>query len=78
MFISNMTMFCMEEGIDVSYTSCFPRKVELWKDVPYVKYRPLLLMSLGYSERYRYEDLEKSGELQDDIKPNIDEVIKWI
>jgi len=78
MFISNMTMFCMEEGIDVSYTSCFPRRVALWKDVPYVKYRPLLLMSLGYSERYRYEDLEKSGELQDDIKPDIDKVIKWI
>ena len=78
MFISNMTMFCMEEGIDVSYTSCFPRRVELWKDVPYVKYRPLLLMSLGYSERYRYEDLEKRGELQDDIKPDIDKVIKWI
>jgi len=35
-------------------------------------------MSLGYSDRYRYEDLEERGELQDDIKPPIDEVIKWI
>ena len=78
MFISNMTMYCMEEGIDVSYTSCFPRDIKKWTDVPYVKYRPLLFMSLGYADRYRYEDLEERGELQDDIKPELPEVIKWI
>ena len=44
----------------------------------YVKYRPLLLMSLGYSERYRHEDLQENGELEDDIKPELPEVIKWI
>ena len=73
-----MTMYCMEENIDVSYTSCFPRDVQKWKDIPYVKYRPLLLMSLGYSERYRYEDLKDRNELQDDIKPDMKDVIKWI
>jgi len=62
----------------VSYTSCFPRDVRKWEDVPYVKYRPLLLMSLGYSERYRHEDLQENGELEDDIKPELPEVIKWI
>lgn len=51
MFASNLTMFCMEEGIDVSYTSCFPRDVKIWEDVRYVKYRPLLLMSIGYGDR---------------------------
>ena len=78
MFISNMSMYCLEENIDVSYTSCFPRDIKKWTDIPYVEYRPLLFMSLGYADRYRYEDLEERGELQDDIKPDIDKVIKWI
>ena len=78
MFISNLTMFCMEKDIDVSYTSCFPRQVSKWQDVPYVKYRPLLLMSLGYAERYRRQDLEDLGVSHEDVKPEMNEVIKWI
>jgi hypothetical protein len=35
-------------------------------------------MSLGYAKKYRYEDLIERNEILDDIKPDIDKVIKWI
>ena len=78
MFISNMTMFAIEENIDVSYTLCFPRDLKKWTNVSFINSKPILFMSLGYAKKYRYEILEKNNELQDDIKPDIKEVIKWI
>lgn len=78
LFTAHLSLYCIEENIDVSYTSCFPRNVEKWADVPFVKYRPCLLMSMGYAQRYREQDLKDAGILHEDIKPESNEVIQWI
>ena len=77
MFTSHLTLFCMEENIDVSYTACFPRQVKKWFNLPFIKQRPILLMSLGYGEEYRNDVLKKKGQLKKDYKPSKDTIISW-
>jgi len=35
-------------------------------------------MSIGYAERYRYEWLAETNRTKDDIKPEFDEIVKFI
>ena len=78
LFINHATMFAVDKGIDVSYTSCFPRQVKHWHKSPYVKWRPIILMSFGYGEIYRQDVMKEDGYAHMDIKPEMDKVIQWI
>ena len=71
MFAQNLTTFCMEEEIDISYCSCFQRDIKKWAELPFVKYQPRLLASLGYGDKYRRRNA-------DDLKPEPEEIIEWI
>ena len=71
MFAQNLTTFCMEEEIDISFCSCFVRDVKQWCDLPFIKYEPRLLVSLGYGDKYRRRN-------EDDLKPEPEEIIEWI
>tara|TARA_B100001057_G_scaffold296309_1_gene296504 strand:- start:20644 stop:21333 length:690 start_codon:yes stop_codon:yes gene_type:complete len=79
MFIQNLSSYLLEQNIDVSYTSCFFREIEKWHDIGLkdADYRPIVLMSAGYSELYRYEMLRSYGREKEDIKPEYEEIIKW-
>jgi hypothetical protein len=83
MFIQNLSSYLLEQNIDVSYTSCFSRDMKKWHKVGLTAadYRPIILMSAGYAKRYRYEILKLSmnrKDVKDDIKPEYEDVIKWI
>lgn len=79
MFSSHLTLFCMEQDIDVSYTVCMPSLVKHWQNLPFVKHRPIMLMSMGYGSRYRTQNLQAQGwKPKDDFKPEINEVVNWI
>ena len=71
MFAQNLTTFCMEEEIDISYCSCFKRSLKQWTELPFIKYEPRLLVSLGYGDKYRRRN-------EDDLKPEPEELIEWI
>ena len=78
-FAANLAMYCMEHDVDVSYAFCFPRDMKAWSEFKnYIEHRPFLLMTLGYGEEYRWQDLEIDGKLHLDIKPEIDKVVEWI
>jgi hypothetical protein len=79
MFIQNLTTYLLEYDIDVSYTSCFFRDIRKWRKAGLVhsKYRPSVLMSIGYKQEYRYEILKRWSRYEDDRKPEYDEIIKW-
>ena len=79
MFIQNLSSYLLEQNIDVSYTSCFFRDIKKWHDIGLrdADYRPIILMSAGYSELYRYEVLKSYGREKEDIKPEYKEIIKW-
>ena len=79
-FAANLTNYLLEAGLDMSYNSCFQRDVQSWHNVGLhmVKTRPILMISVGYGERYKRDDLKDWGMEKDDVKPEVDEIIKWI
>jgi len=79
-FAANLTNYLLEAGLDMSYNSCFRRDVKSWHNVGLhmVKTRPILMISVGYGERYKRDDLKDWGMEKDDVKPEADEIIKWI
>ena len=80
LFASNLTAALLSHDIDVSYNSCFIRDPEQWRlaGLKHVKYRPILMMSFGYAEKYRHECLKEWGFEGWDVKPEIDQIVKWI
>jgi len=79
-FSSNLGYYLLEEGLDISYNSCFRRQVEEWHKVglDMVKTRPISMISCGYASRYRRQDLKHNGKEKFDKKPEQKDIIKWI
>lgn len=79
-FAANLTVYLLENGLDMSYNSCFVRDKTVWQrsGFNWVTQDPILMMSVGYAERYRRQDLEDWGVSQDDYKPEIGDVIRWM
>ena len=78
MFFANLSLYLLEEGLDVSYNGCFKRDIKLWQEAGLdVKYKPLAMMSIGYAESYRKDQINMLEE-KFDLKPELKEIIKWI
>ena len=79
MFIQNLSSYLLEKDIDVSYTSCFYRDIKKWHDIGlnYAEYRPIILMTCGYAKYYRKDSIGIPL-IEQDKKPNKEEIIKWI
>jgi len=82
-FAANLTNYILEAGLDMSYNSCFRRNMDDWKRVglmsdKMVTHRPILMMSIGYAEKYRREVIKEWGREKQDIKPPLKDIIKWI
>jgi hypothetical protein len=71
MFYDVLGGLCIERGIDVSAVLCFQRTLELWKDLPFVTRKPILLMTLGKAEAYR-----RIG--PGNLRPNYDRIVNFI
>ncbi len=80
MFIANLGLYLLEENLDISYNSCFMRDHQKWLDVglDHAKYRPVITMTVGYADVYRYEDVQKWEKVKDDLKPEYEDMIEWI
>ena len=78
MFAQNLTNFCMLEDIDVSFCVCFSKRRQDWKEFPFIKNTLVMMMSLGYGRLYYWDKLKNLGvRPKDNLKPEIDEVVKW-
>ena len=79
MFAQNLSSFLLEEKIDVSYTSCFRRDIKHWHKagLTHADYRPIMLITAGYSKEYR-KDVPYVKYGLPDIKPEYKEMIQWI
>ena len=79
-FAANLTNYLLESGLDMSYNSCFKRSVTEWHKVGLhnVNTRPITMITCGYAERYRRQDLKSWGKESWDIKPEASEIIKWM
>ena len=84
LFAAHLTGLCIEHGIDVSYNGCFPGDASAWKELPFLWYdedkqlaRVFSIMSMGYAKYYRYQWMI-DGNRGEDLKPEMEEVVKWI
>ena len=80
LFAGNLGYYLLEEGLDISYNSCFRRRPKEWHKVglTMVNTRPITMISCGYATRYRREDMKEWGKESWDVKPEINEIVKWI
>lgn len=77
LFADALSGLCLEENIDVSFTGCFHRDVNYWKDVPFVKRKPIILMTAGKALKYKTES--KIGNIvYDDRRPDYHRIINFI
>ena len=76
LFLQNLTSYLLEESLDISYTSCFYRDSQRWRDVglEHAKYRPIMLASIGYAETYRFQEADTEYWK----KPEYEDMIKWM
>lgn len=73
LFADAFSALCLENGFDVSFTGCFRRDLESWKDIPFVTQRPVMIMTVGKARQY----LDKSSDLPDP-RPNFNRIINFI
>jgi hypothetical protein len=72
MFSTNFAGICLENGIDVSYTLCFPGDKKDWpqEHFLFLDSHPMLIMTVGKGSDYR--SLEMQAE---DPKPDFDRIV---
>ena len=77
MWMSNLSAFALEKGLNTSIIKCYQSAVSNWKDFPYIKYPVICIATIGKAKTLRREvlnDIEK----KDDKKPEPEEIIKWV
>lgn len=79
-FVANLGYYLLEQGLDVSYNSCFARNALEWnkRGLEEVNMRCIHIMSCGYGEWYNEDVLKMNNNLEKDIKPPIGDIIEWI
>ena len=73
LFADVFSALCLENDLDVSFTGCFRRDLESWKDIPFVTQRPVMIMTVGKSKQY----LVKSTELPDP-RPDFERIVNFV
>ena len=76
LFTSVFNALLLENGIDSSFTGCFYRDVSEWKDVPFVKRTPIILMTVGRGKVY-LEDIKNDLQKQD-LRPNYERIVNFV
>ena len=76
MFSSNFANACLAQGIDISYTACFPNDKKYWPEpeFKFLDMNPLLIMTIGHGLKYRRDTFWKDF----DLKPNFERIINIV
>ena len=77
LFAQILTNNLLEEGLDISYNSCFTREIKYWHNwgLTNITTRPLLMLSCGYGEIYRRKD---GPDYFKNLKPEHQDIITWV
>ena len=78
LFSQSLVGLALEKGIDVSFTSCFPKNPSRWQDTTYVNRTPQMIVTLGYGSYYRMDFMKRTNQVQDDHKPPYEDMINWV
>ncbi len=78
LFANTFSGLCIEHSIDTSYTLCFRRELEYWRELPFVKRMPLLVMTAGKAKTYRQDVAKKQGWAQHDLRPDYNRIVNFV
>ena len=79
LFCATLTGLLCEKGLDVSFTSCFPKQFKkYWKHIPYVDQEPHIIMTTGVGKYFRWQFMERTKQTHLDPKPNFEKVVNWV
>lgn len=76
LFTDALSSFCLECDIDVSFTGCFHRTLDHWKDIPFITQKPIILMTAGKGKVYL--DEIKTGLQKKDLRPNFNRIVNFV
>lgn len=77
LFASSVRALCIEKNIDANFIGAFENDLKYFKDIPFVKYKPFMIMTIGKAKVYR-RDAQTEFELEFDWKPDFDKIVKWV
>ena len=77
LFVSFLWTFVLEHGIDLNCNACFPPSKHDWHGLPILDHPPLMICALGYAKSYRRNKYSEE-KFREDLKPEPEEIIKWI
>lgn len=78
LFSDAFSALCLENNIDVSFTLCFHKDLNYWKDLSFVTRTPILLLTVGKGKIYRHDELVKRGVAQYDLRPDYARIVNFI
>lgn len=78
LFANCLSGLCLEQDLDVSYTLCFKRNLDYWKEFPFIKRKPMLLMTIGKGRFYQQDLRLQNKDSQDFYKPDYERIVKFI
>lgn len=73
LFCDALSALCIENGLAVSFTGCFPKNPKNWKDIGFVKREPIMIMTIGKAKEYliHQEDLPNP-------RPNFERIVNFV
>ena len=74
---TTITGAAMDQGWNCAYNVCFPKKIEKYKDFPYVDYPPYLIITLGKALKFK-KDVFKPESIAADTRPRFDEIFTLV
>ena len=77
LFGSLVRVLCIEKNIDTNFIGAFENDLKYFKDLPFIKYKPFMIMTIGKAKVYR-RDTQTKFALEFDCKPDFDRIVKWI
>ena len=78
MFCNTFAALCIESQLDISYTLCFPKKLDRWHDAgfEFLDQEPVFIMTAGKALEYlrdEYTALEKL-----DLRPDYNRIVNFV
>lgn len=78
LFADAFSALCLEQDIDVSYTLCFRKELDTWKDLPFVDEKPVFIMVVGKAKDYLIDKRKREGWDKNDPRPDFDRIVHFV
>lgn len=78
----SMEFAALDKGLDISYNICFTKNLKEWQEIAQIRFKPMLMITLGKATKYFYERFKADGSLANDPKyntsPDFNEIFEFV